>query len=191
MKWHKSKVGASYWVINADYVYVAARYLYWKGLIREFALLGAHAIELYLKVYLIQKTDTFPQGHNLVNIYQACMDYDDFFKEESIRKLFEPPKPRHTLGTDWVKYVDIIKYPEALPSQKRLEEYAIVLGGSHYSLDQIADFVRRNVDRPERQVDVVESLLKTDHYHGELVDKCGNLDEIREAFLRENDYFKK
>jgi len=191
MKWQKSKVGAHKWVYYADHVYVAARYLYWKGLVREFALLGAHAIELYLKAYLIQKTGNFPIGHDLVCLHRACMDYDDFFKEEFIVRIFTPMEPDYGTGIEWIRYVNTIKYPEAVPGQKRFHMYG-VSSASYHSLDEIAAFVKRNIDTPPRAVDTIENLLKTETgiYIEEWVHERGTLDEVRKFFLQDNKYFK-
>ena len=195
MNWPEVTAKAHLWLYCADHFYVAARYLYWKGLIREFAFLGAHAIELYLKAYLIQKTDCYPEGHDLVQIYSECMEHDMFFLDKSLRECFRLRDDNVSSGTDWPLYIDAIKYPEYLPSQKqrgkKFRPYAIGLGLSHNSLDQIASFVRRNIKIPSNTVDYIEELLNKEYLTGELAREMGSLDEIRESFLRENDCFRK
>jgi len=191
MKWHKAETDIHLWLYSADHFYVAARYLYWKGLTQEFAFLGAHAIELYLKAYLIMKKGSYPEGHELIEIYEECQKYDEFFKDETLSSYFITKEDKYTNGTDWPKYIDAIKYPEPLPKHrdKKSVPYGIILGHSHVSLDQIASFVRTNII-PSRTVDYIRELLDKNYCHGELVHVCGSLNEIKEAFLRENDYFK-
>ena len=164
MKWHKAVRDAHEWLYNADHFYVAARYLYWKGLIQEFGFLGAHAIELYLKAYLIEKTGSYPEGHQLIKIYGECQKYDEFFQDETLSANFISREDNSTIGTDWPRYIDAIKYPEPLPKYgaNKPVMYSVTLRHSHISLDQIASFVRGNIISSST-ADYIRQLLEKNY----------------------------
>jgi len=69
----EAKAKPYHWVQHADELYVAARFLFWKGFPFVFALLAAHVIELYLKAYLIHKVGKYPKTHDLSKIYKECL----------------------------------------------------------------------------------------------------------------------
>jgi len=195
LKWHKSEKGAYAWLRNADHFYVAARYLYWKGLVETFAFLGAHAIELYLKAYLIQKTGCYPEGHDLIKIYNECRNHDEFFNDKSLSEHFIPREDSVYTGTDWSRYLDAIKYPEFLPIQrdrgKKWQSYGISFGFSHKSLDQIAHLIRQRIGIPEGTVGTAEALLNSNPLNAFFIGTViGSFSEIKQAFYRENEYFR-
>lgn len=191
MKWKPSRGSAYEWVQMADQRYVAARFLYWKGFHEEFALLGAHAMELYLKAYLIHKTGKYPEGHHLDEIYKECMKYDDFFKNESLRihfLLIKPPLPDKE--ATWTHYSEVLRYPEPLPGRPRPRGAGVITGagGTCETLDCIAHFVREAVDRPPGHRDVIDDLINGDGYIW-AIHSPSNLPEIRKLLLYHNQYF--
>lgn len=150
----------------------------------EFALFGAHVMELYLKAYLIYKTGKYPLTHEIDRIYEACIEYDDFFKDESLSK--------HFLSTEktWASYSHALRYPESLPHQPKPGGIGLIfgVGGTHQTLDCIAHFVRGTVPRPAGHVDVIDELINSDGRRW-MMYSPENLPEIRELFLRDNPYF--
>jgi hypothetical protein len=187
------------WVQKADGLYVAARFLYWKGFPLEFAVLGAHAIELYLKAFLIQRTNKYIANHNLGIIYQVCMALDDFFKDEALAGNFlrlpmpnSPEKWTHNPMSHltWTEYTNNLRYPESLPNQPPRKGVVIpmgysdcVRGGTCWSLDCIADFVKKHVSPLEGKRDVIDNLL---YGTGDVWQVSDDLQEIRELVLRGN-----
>lgn len=190
MKRAKAKANAYSWVQSADRIYVAARFLYWNGFPWEFGLLGAHAMELYLKAFLIHKTSEYPVGHDLEKIYKECMEHDDFFKEVSLLRHFLPSKPPlPDTESTWTHYSDVLRYPESLPQKARKIGAGVVIGagGTCQTLDCIAYFVREAVPRLAGGLDVIDELINGGGYiWADLPDK---LPEIRKWFLHENQHF--
>ncbi|MGM0686981.1 MAG: HEPN domain-containing protein [Promethearchaeati archaeon] len=192
-RWETAEGSAYHWVQKADQIYVAARFLYWKGFPWEFALLGAHAMELYLKAFLIHKTHKYPKTHDVSVIYKECMKHEDFFKDETLRRHFLPLKPPlPDYQATWINYSDILRYPESLPRSPRPRPRGagviIGAGGTCQTLDCIAHFVREAIPRLAEIRDVLDDLVNGDGYIWSM-DPFGNLPEIRRAFLQENQYF--
>jgi len=191
MKKIKAKGSAYHWIQHADQIYVAARFLYWKGFPFEFALLGAHVIELYLKAYLIHKTGEYPEGHELDKIYEECMKHDDFFNEKSLCGHFLPIKPPlPAKEATWTYYSHILRYPESLPGRSRPKGVGVVVGvgGTIQTLDCISHFVRQAVPRKGGERDIIDDLINGDGYIWAVHAPDGG-EEIRESFLRDNNYF--
>lgn len=187
----KAKGSAYRWVQHADQIYVAVRFLYWKGFPFEFALFGAHVMELYLKAYLIHKTGKYPRTHDLGIIYKECMKYDDFFKDRSVWIHFLPVKQGlpDTEAT-WTHYLETLRYPESLADERRPKGAGIIagVGGTHRTLDCIAHFVREQVPQPAGDRDIIDDLINGDGYIW-AIHSHGNLPEIKELFLCDNEYF--
>jgi hypothetical protein len=166
-RWLEAKASAYNWVQSADQLYVAVRFLYWKGFPFEFALLGAHAMELYLKAYLIQRTGKYPVSHDLGEIYKECMKLDDFFKDEFLSRRFLPIKPPlpDTEAT-WTHYSGVLRYPEPLPREPRSKGAGIItgFGGTCRTLDCIAHFVKQAVPRLKGERDIIDDLINGDGY---------------------------
>lgn len=190
-RWKVAKASAYKWVQNTDRLYVAARFLSWKGFPFEFALLGAHAMELYLKAFLIHRTGRYPVSHDLKKIYEACMELDDFFKDEYLSRQFLPIKPPLPyIQATWTRYSDILRYPESLPEKPREGGVLVATGyrGTYETLDCIAYFVKRSVPRAEQERDIIDNLINGD---GDIwaVNSPDEWPEIRKLFLRGNQYF--
>ncbi len=191
MKEIKAKGSAYHWIQHADRIYVAARFLYWKGFPFEFTLLGAHVIELYLKAYLIHKTGEYPKRHKLDKIYEECMKHDDFFNEKSLCVHFLPIKPPlPTREATWTHYVEVLRYPESLPNMPRPAGAGVITGygGTCQTLDCIAHFVKQAVLRLKGERDIIDDLINGDGYTWAIHASDGG-QEIRELFLCDNNYF--
>lgn len=150
-------------------------------------------MELYLKALLIHKTHKYPKTHHLNVIYKECMKHEDFFKDETLRRHFQPLKPPWPdYQATWINYSDILRYPESLPHspQPRPDSAGIIIGaaGTCQILDCIAHFVREAIPRLAGDRDVVDDLINGDGYIWGM-DPFGNLLEIRKLFLQENQYF--
>lgn len=196
-----AKVSPWKWVQSADQLYVAARFLSWKGFPFEFALLGAHAMELYLKAYLIHRTGRYPVSHDLDKIYEDCMELEDFFKDESLTGNFLPrPLPdtpenwTHLPWSHltWTEYTWSLRYPESLPKGRRSKGAIIDTGyGSTClrTLDCIAHFVRQAVPRLKGERDVIDNFINGTGDIWAANSPPGDLSEIRELFLRGNQFF--
>jgi len=205
-KWVVAKVSAWKWVQGADRTYVAARFLFWKGFPVEFALLGAHAIELYLKAYLIHRTGKYPIGHDLAKIYKECMELDDFFKDEAltgnfvVRPLSDDPQNWAHLPWShltWTEYTRALRYPESLRLGRGRHGAIISIGyasctrgGTCWTLDCIARFTRQAVPRPKEERDVIDNFLNGTGDIWAANSPPGDLQEIRESFLRGNQFFR-
>ncbi len=190
------------WVQHAHKLYVTARVLYGKRFPHEFALIGAHALEIYFKAFIIYKTGKYKPGHDLSSLYKNCMKLDPFFKDELLSKYFLPEKaPKSLTPALWDRYTPFLRYPESLKAGKILGGFAIT-SDALKSLDCIAHFMYKTIPtdgerlkiwksstgKTEEVVGVVEDLLdgKGD-YHS-----LGNEEdssEIKELFLRDNSYF--
>jgi len=204
-KWVVAKAHAWKWVQDADRIYVATRFLFWKGFPFEFALLGAHAIELYLKAYLIHRTGKYPIAHDLAKIYRECMGLDDFFNDEALTGNFLlqplPDNPQNWAHLPWshltwTQYTRALRYPESLhPGQS--PHGAIICtgyascnrGGTCWTLDCIARFTRQAIPRPKQERDAIDNFLNGtgDIWAPSLPQ--GDLEDIRESFLRGNQFF--
>jgi HEPN domain-containing protein len=153
-KWEKAKVIPYQWVLYADERYVAARFLYWKNFPFDFALLGAHALELYLKAYLINKTSKYPRTHDLRKLVELCTHHHDFFKS-ILQELKVSPT--------WITHLEMFRYPESSPDVDRPSGSAIIgaaVGGTIELLDKVASFVRGEVPRPEEYRDTIAELIR-------------------------------
>jgi len=131
MEWHESKESEITWVCWADRFYITARTLYWKNIIYICMLLGAHAIELYLKAFLIYKHGKYMGGHNLVLLYRECQKLDSFFNDKNIAKHFVGRDTAiQRIPEQWADYSDIVRYPEALPmlDHRRPKSFGIMSG---------------------------------------------------------------
>lgn len=203
--WLVAKLHAWEWVQNADRTYVAARFLFWKGFPCEFALLGAHAIELYLKAYLIHKTGKYPPVHDLAQIYTKCMGLDDFFKDEALTGHFFPqPLPDNPQNwahlswshLTWTEYTRTLRYPESLPSEQSRHGAIIGTGyadcnrgGTCWTLDCIARFTRQAIPRPKQERDMIDNFLNGTGDIWALILPQGDSEDVRESFLRGNQFF--
>lgn len=202
-QWKAAKENPWKWVQSADRVYVGARFLSWKGFPFEFALLGSHAMELYLKAYLIHRTGKYPWGHQLAKIYEECMKLDDFFRDESLAGNFLPISLPDTPENwthapwsqlTWTKFTRTLRYPES-PFQGRggaiisTGSASCTHGGTCWALDCIAHFVRQAVPRPKEERDVIDNFLNGSGDIWAASSPPGDLQEIRELFIRGNQFF--
>jgi len=203
--WVVAKTHAWKWVQIADRMYVAARFLFWKGFPYEFALLGAHAIELYLKAYLIHRTGKYPIAHDLEEIYRKCMGLDDFFKDAALTGnfLLQPLPDNQQNSADlpwphltWTEYTRALRYPESLPPEQSRHGAIImtgysdcIRGGSCWTLDCIAHFTRQAIPRPKQEWDTIDMFLNGTGAIWATSSLQGNLEEIKESFLRGNQFF--
>jgi len=187
----EAKASSYAWVQRADELYVAARFLYWKGFPFAFALLGAHVMELYLKAYLIHKVGKYPKSHDLGRIYEECLKHDNFFDEESLRRHFLPLKPPLP-GTQatWTHYLEVLRYPESLPNVPRPAGAGLITGygGTCQTLDCVAHFVKQAVPRLKGERDIIDDIINGDGYIWAIHAPDGG-QEIRELFLHDNNYF--
>ncbi len=191
VKYVVAKAKPYQWVQQADELYVAARFLYWKGFPFVFALLGAHVMELYLKAYLIQKVGEYPKSHDLGMIYKECLKYDNFFNEESLRIHFLPIKPPlPDTEASWTHYLEVFRYPESLHEVPRPGGAFVITGtgGTCETLDRIAHFVKQTVPRLKGERDIIDDLINGDGYKWAIHAPDGGK-EIRESFLLHNYYF--
>lgn len=150
-------------------------------------------MELYLKAFLIYKTNSYLKTHYLDVIYRECMKLEDFFRDNILSRHFLPLKPPRTEAeATWINYSEIMRYPESLPHgpYPRPKGAGIIMGagGTCQTLDCIASFVRKAIPRLARERDVIDDLINGDGYIW-AVASPSNLSEIRELFLRDNKYF--
>ena len=193
--WMQAKKNAWEWIQSGHKQYIATKILYWKGFSLQFALVGAHAMELYLKGFLIHKTGKYPRGHALDAIYRECMKYDPFFDNAHLIVHFLPESIYdNVLPERWTNYVEHIRYPESLV-EKPLPGFVIETGtdcsGTCDSLDQVAYFMHKNIPQPQKMVgdnSVIDKLLTGKGYLWN-VRRRENAAEIIELFLRYNKYF--
>ncbi|MFH0765286.1 MAG: HEPN domain-containing protein, partial [Calditrichota bacterium] len=151
--WRQPRKSAFEWTQDAHKLYITARLLYWKNFPFQFALLGAHAIELYLKAFLINKVGKYPNVHFLDAMYRECTKYDSFFNDESLSSSFLPEKARkEDLPELWCNYTEQLRYPESLIGKplptKASVYYAINSAGTCESLDCIAHFMHQAILQP-------------------------------------------
>lgn len=208
MSGKQPKKTAYEWVQFGHQQYVAARILYWKGFIYNFALLGAHALEIYLKAFIIHKTSKYSPGHDLEKFYRECMELDDFFCDELLSSHFLPEKiPPSAMPECWPNYLKLLRYPESLQEDFKSPGFGILSGsdspGTCKSLDQIAFFMYNSVphddDKSSFRVNIVEGTTETDvNVIDDLLNGKGyywslgtpeNSAEIIELFLRHNPLF--
>ena len=104
------KSPAHSWVYVADNNYIAIRSLYAQRLWWSFAILAAHAFELYLKAYLVKVTGHYSNIHQIEKLCQQAAEHDQFFGD----LLAEPNFER-----SWGSYFSYLRYPEPLPNQVR------------------------------------------------------------------------
>ena len=179
----RAKAAPHAWLDKADGRYVAARSLYWEHFSEEFALVGSLAFELYLKAYLVFKTNNFARSHDLGKLCQLCGVHDPFFVQ-----LTSDPNWAMT----WPTYFEFFRYPESLAKQTR-PHYAVTSGGPGGTLevlDSVADFVRSQIPRPRDDVDLIAVLI-SGRREGRFwyVTPPHIFGEIRQSFLHENKYF--
>lgn len=188
MRDKKAKRDAYSWVQYADQIYIAVRFLWWRGFYREFALFGAHAMELYLKAYLVHKTGEYPVTHELTDILEMCGKHDDFFKNDELVLNIAGP-----MAISWRIYWHMLRYPESLSDQPDRRYYGWATGdqGTHRILDVIAQHVRETVPRPQGSKDEIDIFIN----HGEkwlFLRRDITMDdwlENRKWFLHDNPYF--
>lgn len=188
LRWKTAKRTARDWVRHADELYIPVRYLLWKGFAREFALFGAHVMELYLKAYLIYRTGKYPLSHELDRIYEICMEYDDFFKDETLVAHIVKP------GTNiWDSYSHVLRYPESLVDDPKHTGTGWILGtgGTHQVLDRIAQYVGKTVLPPTGSRGVIREFIEDSESWLFLRTSNTRNDwlEIRKWFLYDNPYF--
>lgn len=196
--WRSARKSAFEWVQRGHQQYIAARILYWKYLSFQFALLGAHAMELYLKAFLIDKVGKYPKGtrgHFLDAIYRECMKYDPFFNDESLSSHFLPEKAAKVAAPElWCNYVERLRYPESLVN-KPLPGFVVIYGsdspGSCETLDRIAHFMYQKIPQPPHILgcgSVIDEVLAGHGYLYQL-GQPENASEIIDLLLRRNHYF--
>ena len=182
----KAKSPPYRWVCYADGRYITARFLYWKGMLDDFALVGAHAFEMYLKAFIAHKTGSFSSTHNLQQLCQTCGKYDPFF----LTLLGSPDWSR-----TWPVYWGFLRYPEPLPSVGSPPTVMAVGFDNLRQLDSLAAHVKSCVPNPapagSHYGDVVLSVIRrTRPISGLVPITCEeDLDEVRVLLLRENEYF--
>jgi len=195
--WRKARKSAFEWVQRGHQQYITARTLYWKHFLFQFALLGAHAMELYLKAFLIHKIGEYPigtRGHWLDAIYLECMKYDTFFEDESLSSHFLLEKvPKEGQPELWCNYVEPLRYPELLVEKPTafVVHYSSNSAGTCETLNCIAHFMHKTIPQPPHisgRGSVINELLAGRGY----LDSLGqpeNASEIIDLFLRHNRYF--
>lgn len=183
LKWIKPTKSAFKWAQHAHKHYITARFLYWKNFPFQSALLGAHAMELYMKAFLIHKIGKYPSGHFLDAIYRECMKYDQFFNNESLSS-----------SKLWRNYTELLRYPEPLTTrllpEKVTVDYTINSAGTCETLDSMAYFIYDTI-QPLNVADgenVIDEVLAGRGYRFGL-GFPENAPEIKELFLRDNHYF--
>ena len=195
LKWVKPTKSAFEWAQHAHKHYITARFLYWKNFPFQSALLGAHAMELYMKAFLIHKIGKYPSGHFLDAIYRECMKYDQFFNNESLSSSFLSGKrPRNNLSKLWRNYTELLRYPEPLTTKPLPEkvtiDYTINSAGTCETLDSMAYFIYDTI-QPLNVADgenVIDEVLAGCGYRFGLGFR-ENIAEIKALFLRDNHYF--
>ena len=180
-----AKRNAYDWIQHADELYIPVRFLLCKGFDREFVLLGAFVMELYLKAFLIYKTGKYPQIHWLDEIYEMCIEHDEFFKDKSLMRDMVSPELK-----TWPRHTDLLRYPEPF-GDKRKYRWTMWGTDSHRTLDRIAHFVRTTVPRPENSLDTISEFLSGSTW-GSRRTTYAEQDwlEIRECFLKDNEDFQ-
>jgi len=195
MRKHKSNVSEIKWVVWADRFYVTARFLYWNKFIYNSALFGAHAIELYLKAFLIFKTGEYIKGHELGTIYRECQQLDPFFKDDSLSKYFLSEKKAKVLMPEfWPNYAEYIRYPESLPTQEdKRKSFGFISGsdtaGTLKSLDRISGFIHKTIVLPQNAEGVFKDLFDGYGNHHSL-GETENKDVIIQCLLKDNPYLE-
>lgn len=181
-----------------------------KGFRINGVLIGAHALEIYLKAFLIQKTGTYIKGHDLADYYRKCMELDSFFQDEQLSRYFLPEKQPEALAHNlWGDYIPALRYPECLPGQPKISgvyvESASNTAGTFESLDRVAHFMYKNMSTGKKltgfvffpgtgeskeklQSNVIDDFLCGDGYLWFLGTQ-ENAAELIETFLLNNKYF--
>lgn len=181
----KAEQPAYRWVCYADGRYITARFLFWKGAFDDFALIGAHAFEMYLKAYIVDKTGSFPPIHDLSKLCKTCGGHDPFFDT-----LLESPKWSRT----WPIYWEFLRYPESLAGVDRPTLMEVGLD-TVQQLDGLAYYVKSAVPNqaPAGSVfgDVIQAVTKITLPIPMLVPVGteAELVEFRSLFLQQNQHF--
>ncbi len=189
--WRKPQKGIEQWLIWADRFYVSSRLLFWNDDLFMSAYLGAHAIELYLKTYLISKRSEFLTGHNINQLFDECRQYDDFFSNPNIAQYFTNEvtiNGKNILWSNWNDYVNIFKYPEDLPSVENPRKNAFTITRGiratiFWCLDEIACFIHQEIDDliPGKQRVFVDLINGVGDSHGYF-----NSENILNSLFKEN-----
>ena len=104
------------WAQHGHRLYVPARFLFMNGFRYNGVLVGAHAIEIYLKAFLIHTTQKYPPVHDLADLYRRCMELNPFFQDEQLSRYFLLEQQEVALAHElWGNYAPNLRYPELLP----------------------------------------------------------------------------
>jgi hypothetical protein len=163
------------WLRYADWRYLAARYLFFRGLQLESLLANAHALELFLKTYLGLKDERLPETHDLTHLYEACAAHDRRF----IAYLEDPNWCLGTVG-EWANFW---RYPES----KRRQRSSVWGTDDVFRLDSVARLVHLEVDPVNSQETEIRRLMLGYRISALAVPDYDP--EIRSLFIRLNNFF--
>lgn len=179
-----AKAGPDGWVRSADEAYITARFLYHKGFTWPATWIGALAMELYAKAYLVKMGGTYRKGHDLTELFELCCQHTDFF-----RQFLENPN----WAQMWPLYWDAMRYPEKV--DKSWQGFTMVFGAGKGTLiddlDAVSHFVRQEISIPKGTDDPLHNLLEREERpfrwsHSDAV--YPNSEEIRALLVKDNRY---
>lgn len=89
-----TNVQLNFWLLMTDLDYIAGRLLHFTGFHFQPPVLFHHAIEKYLKAYLISQGEKVEKnskvwGHDLVRLSKLCKKYDKDFGNAAVRRRLE------------------------------------------------------------------------------------------------------
>jgi HEPN domain-containing protein len=183
------------WIDSGDESYMAARLLWFTGFRIISPVMGHHAIEKYLKGYLVSNGEIVAKGtpawgHNLRELGITCVKYDTDFNSEPIKRRL----------SFFERYFFHVRYPSEMPDIEGISLW-FSFDSNIQPLDEIVAFVRPRIllDKEDwKQTEIYQAgrsdsdimkwkkrALEDNNAHIELVD-CGETHKTHFEFSEFN-----
>lgn len=176
---------------QADEDYITARLLTFCGnTMWHIAAYHSHqAIEKYIKSYLVQEKQEYPDIHNLKILGELAGEINDFFKNEEIKKLLELFDQFEQIS----RYGGFAKYD---PLSNKTQNYTIV-GGFEWTdsnikqLDKLVFNIRGLLDFSSKPtLDSLKAILNDDKQIKFVKNWKLPRISIKEVLISHNDFYR-